>query len=75
MVNKNMLVRLLSSEWSRDIVRGLYYLLPKTVDIANMLRNIIQQQPIESWMPVWSTALFGIVCLASGLWVFQKRNF
>ncbi len=74
-VNKNVLVRLLSSEWSRDIVRGLYYLLPKVVDVANMLRNIIQQQPIESWMPVWSTALFGLVCLGSGLWIFQRRNF
>ena len=73
--NKTTIERLLSSEWSRDIVRGLYYLLPKVVDIGQILGRIVQEKPIESWMPLWSTALFGMACLGSGLWLFQRRNF
>lgn len=73
--NKTMIERLLSSEWSRDIVRGLYYLLPKVIDIGQILGKIVQEQPVESWMPVWSTALFGMACLGGGLWLFQRRNF
>ena len=69
------LERLLSSEWSREVVRGLYYLLPKVVDIGKALGQIVQDAPIESWMPIWTTALFGLVCLGGGLWVFQRRNF
>ncbi len=72
---KPMLERLLSSEWSRNTVRGLYYVFPKLPDSANIMMNIILAKPVTSWMPLWSTALFGLVMLGSGLWIFQRRNF
>ena len=72
---KPMLERLLSSEWSRNLVRGLYYVFPKVPDSAGIMMNIIQSKAVNSWMPLWSTALFGLVMLGTGLWVFQRRNF
>ncbi|HXJ42702.1 MAG TPA: hypothetical protein VNH18_25700, partial [Bryobacteraceae bacterium] len=72
---KNTLERLLSSEWSRDVVRALYYTLPKTSDISVIIRHLILNQPVESWMPVWSTGLFGVVVLGAGLWRFKNRSF
>jgi hypothetical protein len=53
----------------------LYYTLPKTSDISVIIRHLITNQPVDSWMPVWSTALFGGVALALGLWRFQRRSF
>jgi ABC-type transport system involved in multi-copper enzyme maturation permease subunit len=67
--------RLLSSEWSRDVVRFFYYVLPKTSEISQIIWRLNLHQPIESWMPVWSTAIFGIVVLGLGLWRFQQRTF
>jgi len=67
--------RLLSSEWSRQVVRGMYYVLPKTADISLIIWRLILQEPVESWMPLWSTALFGAVVLGIGLWRFEKRSF
>jgi ABC-type transport system involved in multi-copper enzyme maturation permease subunit len=67
--------RLLSADWSRDVVRVLYYVLPKTSDISVIIRHLILNQPIESWMPVWSTALFGAVVLAAGILHFRRRSF
>jgi len=67
--------RLLSSEWSRQMVRILYYVLPKTSDISVIIRRMILNEPIESWMPIWSTAVFGAVVLGIGAWRFQKRSF
>ncbi|HEX4276732.1 MAG TPA: ABC transporter permease subunit [Bryobacteraceae bacterium] len=75
LAQKPTIERLLSSEWSRDVVRVLYYVLPKTSDVSVIIRRMILNQPIESWMPVWSTALFGAVVLALGLWRFQRRSF
>jgi ABC-type transport system involved in multi-copper enzyme maturation permease subunit len=72
---KSLLERLLSSETSRDIVRVLYYAFPKLPDNSLIMRDIILGQAINSWMPVWSTALFGVVALGSGLWIFSRRNF
>jgi ABC-type transport system involved in multi-copper enzyme maturation permease subunit len=72
---QSTLERLLSSEWSRDVVRALYYILPKGVGVGQMMTNIIKGQPIESWMPFWTTALFGAVCLGAGLYIFEKKNY
>jgi ABC-type transport system involved in multi-copper enzyme maturation permease subunit len=69
------LERLLNSEWSRDVSRVLYYALPKFVDVSVIVRHMILHEPVESWMPVWSTAVFGLVVLGLGLWRFEKRSF
>jgi ABC-type transport system involved in multi-copper enzyme maturation permease subunit len=75
LAQKATIERLLSSEWSRVVVRVLYYVLPKTSDVSVIIRHLILNQPVESWMPVWSTALFGTVVLGLGLWRFQRRSF
>jgi ABC-type transport system involved in multi-copper enzyme maturation permease subunit len=72
---KATIEKLLDSEWSRVVVRVLYYALPKTWDVSVIIRHLILNQPVESWMPVWSTALFGAVVLGLGLWRFQGRSF
>ncbi len=75
LAQKATIERLLSSEWSRDVVRVLYYALPKTSDVSLIIWRLSLNQPVESWMPVWSTALFGIVVLGLGLWRFARRSF
>jgi len=75
LAQKNTIEKLLSSEWSRNLLRFFYYVLPKTSDISVIIRHVILNQPVESWMPVWSTAIFGIVVLFLGLWRFQRRSF
>jgi ABC-type transport system involved in multi-copper enzyme maturation permease subunit len=75
LAQKETLERLLDSETERNVVRVLYYTLPKTSDISVIIRDLITNQPVDSWMPVWSTALFGAVALALGLWRFQRRSF
>ena len=72
---KSTIERLLTSEWSRDVVRVLYYALPKVWDLGNIGRQLVTGVPIEDWMPVWSSALFGVVVLGAGLMVFSRRNY
>ena len=75
LAQRHTIERLLSSEWSRDVLRVCYYVLPKTSEISQIIWRMIIRQPIESWMPVWSTAIFGAVALCLGLWRFQRRTF
>jgi ABC-type transport system involved in multi-copper enzyme maturation permease subunit len=72
---KSTIERLLTSEWSRNVVRVLYYTLPKVWDLGNIGRKLVTGVPIEDWMPVWSSALFGVVVLGAGLLVFSRRNY
>ncbi len=75
LAQKSTIERLLSSEWSRNVVRFFYYALPKVFDVGRISRELVLGKPIESWMPVWSTALFGVVMLGAGLYAFSRRDF
>jgi ABC-type transport system involved in multi-copper enzyme maturation permease subunit len=75
LAQQRVLERLLTSEWSRNVVRVLYYALPKVFDLGRISRALVIGEPIGDWMPVWSSALFGLVVLSAGLYAFAKRNF
>jgi ABC-2 type transport system permease protein len=69
-------VRLLSSDWSRQLWMFFYWIFPKIFDLANAMRQTILFDRDADWlMPVWTSALFGIVVLWRALYVFQKRDF
>jgi ABC-2 type transport system permease protein len=71
----NTMMRLLSSEWSRQVWRTLYYALPKVYDLGKMTLDAIQSQTFESYMPIWTSALFGAVVLSAALAIFARRDF
>jgi ABC-type transport system involved in multi-copper enzyme maturation permease subunit len=67
--------RLLSSEWSRDIVRGMHYAFPRIADIGRINNDLITNQPITDWPAIWTTAAFGAVMLGASLFFFARRDF
>lgn len=69
-------IRLLSSEWSRQLWMFFYWILPKVFDLGNAMRQTILFDRSAAWlMPVGTSAAFGVVMLASALHIFQKRDF
>jgi ABC-type transport system involved in multi-copper enzyme maturation permease subunit len=67
--------KLLSSEWSRALWRGLYWTLPKVFDTGRMTLNIVLRDGSVSWWPIWTSGLFAIVVMACALWRFEQRDF
>jgi ABC-type transport system involved in multi-copper enzyme maturation permease subunit len=72
---KSTIERLLTSEWSRNVVRGLYYTLPKIWDLGRIARKLVMGLAVDDWAPVWSSALFGLVTLSAALILFARRNY
>ena len=70
-----LMMRLLSSETSRAIWRTLYYTLPKVYDVGRMTLNLARRLPVDSWMPIWSSALFAAIVLSAALVIFSRRDF
>lgn len=62
-------------QWARDLTKWLYYLFPKVFDMGNMSRLAMEGKGFESWMPLWSSAAFGVVMLSAGLWFFVRRDY
>lgn len=67
--------RLLSSEFSRAIWRWLYYILPKVYDLGRITFDLVMKNKFESWMPIWSSALFALAAMAAAMWIFEERDF
>lgn len=70
-----LMEKLLSSQWSRDLWKTLYYVFPKVFDLGKMTLELVRGRPVESWMPVWSSVLFTAAMVALGLLVFSRRDY
>lgn len=75
LAQKDTMMRLLSSEWSRQLWRGLYYALPKIYDVGRITLTAIQDREFDDYLAIWSSALFAVVVLAGALRIFAKRDF
>ncbi len=75
LAQKSLAERLLSSEWSRNVWRALYWIVPKVFEVGRINMDMVQGRPISGLAPVWTSAVFAAVVLAAGLYSFSRRNF
>ncbi|MFL6448563.1 MAG: ABC transporter permease subunit [Bryobacteraceae bacterium] len=73
---RQLVVRLLSSEWSRELWQALYWIVPKVYDLAAVMRQIIMYDREVDWFtPVWTSTIFGVAVLSAALYIFKRRDF
>jgi ABC-2 type transport system permease protein len=73
---RQLVVRLLSSEWSRELWQGLYWIVPKVYDVGAALKQVVIYDREVDWLtPVWTSAVFGIAVFSAALYVFKRRDF
>jgi ABC-2 type transport system permease protein len=70
-----LMLKLLSSEWSRNVWRALYYTLPKVYDLGHLMVDEIVDHRFDGMLPIWSSAVFAAVMLGAALIVFARRDF
>ncbi len=76
LAQRQIVIRLLDSEWSRNLWMAFYWIVPKVYDLGAAMKQIIEYDHQVDWLtPVWSSAIFGMAVLSSAIYVFQKRDF
>lgn len=72
----------LSSEWAADLVRGLYWVVPKLIHLAQVTVAFVGGKALPheirdvNLLAVYgSTGLFAIACLALASWLFSRKDF
>ena len=58
----------------KGVLDTLYYILPKTDDIANACSFVVENKKIAA-MPIWSSALFSLAVFTGSLFLFRKKDF
>lgn len=70
------IIKLLDSEWSRQMWMILYWIVPKVFDLGSALKQLIQVDKQLDWItPVWTSAAFGFTALLGAVYIFRKRDF
>lgn len=71
----------LSKEWQAAAIRTLYWIMPKTAELATSVVAYVGGPQLQNDIlkvtaaPFWSTAIFGLVCLTLASWMFQRKEF
>jgi ABC-type transport system involved in multi-copper enzyme maturation permease subunit len=71
----------LSKEWQAFAIKMLYWIMPKTAELATAVVAYVAGGEFHNEMltitpaPFVSTAIFGLVCLVLASWLFQRKEF
>lgn len=69
-------VKVLDSEWARQLWMALYWIVPKVYDLGSSLRQIILlDHDADLMTPVWTSAAFALVVMMRAIWVFRRKDF
>lgn len=61
--------------WAHRAADLAYYLLPKFSEIGKIAENLHLHKEVLSWMPVWSSALFGVACWLLAAFAFSRKSY
>jgi ABC-type transport system involved in multi-copper enzyme maturation permease subunit len=75
LAQRKVMIRLLDSQWSRDLWTGAYWALPKIWEIGRAMMDLISDRHGDWVAPVWTSAAFGIATLLWALHIFRKRDY
>lgn len=72
---KDTVVKLMSSELSRQAWKALYWVLPKVFDLGKLTLDLILGKPVTDYLPILSSALFAVAVLGIAAYLFERRDF
>ncbi|MGI9070394.1 MAG: hypothetical protein ACR2JB_03445 [Bryobacteraceae bacterium] len=76
LAQRQIVIRLLDSDWSRQLWLAFYWIIPKFFDLGAAMKQIVQYDHDANLItPMWTSAVFGLVVLSGAIYVFQKRDF
>ena len=76
LAQRQIVVNLLSSEWSRELWQALYWIVPKTWDLGKIMHDLILREEPAYWIaPVWTSTGFAVVVFVGAVALFQRKDY
>lgn len=72
---RDAILKSISTRWIVATIAWAYRILPKHEELSQMAARYMMGNPVQSWFPLWSTALFCVVATAWAFWRFERRAF
>ena len=75
LLNREAIYMLLDNQWIEYLLDGLYYIIPKTSELASITANLAAGGSIDSYQPIISSFLFMILSLGLSIFIFNKKDY
>ena len=75
LLQRDKIYALLSAKFYGYLIDGIYYFLPKTAELGNITQQLVRGIEITSWMPLWTSLIFGGLMFIISIIIFQNKNF
>jgi ABC-type transport system involved in multi-copper enzyme maturation permease subunit len=62
-------------KWAQWLMDWLYRILPKTPELVAASQKYLNTGVLDSWWPIWSSALFVAGALALSCWLMHRKSF
>jgi len=69
------LYRVISWKWVHPVLEWMWRILPKNSDLSRLATAFLAKGAIESWLPIWTTALFVVCALGLSVWCLSRKSF
>ena len=66
---------IITGKWGQWLMDWAYRILPKTSELAGASRKYLMAGVLDSWWPLWSSALFVAGALALSCWLMHRKSF
>ena len=57
------------------VIDALYYIVPKTGELAGLIDALALGKPVDSWLPLYSSLMFAFACTVLAVVVFKRKNY
>lgn len=82
LASHDRIAAVVDSQWSANLIHGLYWILPKTRELLQAVVALVSQGQAPSeftqsltFMPFLTTAAFGAASLGLASWLFARKDF
>jgi hypothetical protein len=62
-------------KWAQWLMDWIYRILPKTPELVAASQKYLNSGVLDSWWPIWSSALFVAGALALSCWLMHRKSF
>lgn len=73
-LGKEQLTPQINPPW-RQVFTAFYHVLPNFAEVTKAVVQLVARQAVETWYPLYSSALFGLVVYMLAFFRFSRRDF
>jgi len=63
------------SDAAATVFIGLYHVIPNYIEVIAIISQLAEGEPVNSWYPLISSMLFGVIVYAIGFLIFSRKDY